>query len=608
MPGGLSFGSQTITVSYSGDTTYATSTTNATLNILNDSLRLQYNSQTLANSPFAVNVQIAMLSPPTSGNTVSAAAAPAPTGSLTLSEGSTVLATIPDLTQATPTSAGYFTLTATSLPPGAQTLKVTYNGDSNYSANRASFGVNALSTLATSVSSSYSTSVYVGQAYTVNAAIYGTLSLGVPRTGTLSLVEGSNTLASVNIATATPNTNGSFALTVPGGLSLGANGLQVVYSGDTNYTGSSQTLQTVTARLNPDSVSLSYTTPIAGAPLTINAKINGTVLAGVARTGTLTLTEGSSQLAQVDITTATPNASGYYALSVPGGLSFGSQTLTVTYSGDGTYATSSANATLNIVNDSLKLQYNGQTLANSPFAINVAIAPQTPPSSGATATAAVAATPTGSLTLMQGTTVLATIPDLTQATPSLTGYYTLTDTAGLPLGSQSLKIVYSGDSNYSANTVGFGLTVVSSLATSVSSSYPTSAYVGMPYTVNAGIYGTVSLRSRAHGYPVARRCQRQHVGQREHRHRHAQHQRHVCLDRVGWPAARGEYRPASGLQRRYQLHRIVSDLEDGHGESDPRFDLAELRNPPIESAPDSQRAHQWHRARHDTAHRHAHAQ
>ena len=243
-----------------------------------------------------MNVGIVAASIPAGSN--AAAVTAAPTGSLTLLQGTTVLATIPDLTQVTPSTSGYYTLTGTGLPVGSQTLKVVYSGDSNYSGNSASLGLTSVATLTTSVSTSYSTTAYASQPYTVNAIISGTLALGLPRTGTLTLQDaGGNTLAQVNIATATPNASGWFALTVPGGLAAGtATGLQVVYSGDSSYAGSSQTLKPINVSLVPDSVALSYSTPQAGQPLTINAKINGTVVTGVSRTGTLTLSEGVAQL------------------------------------------------------------------------------------------------------------------------------------------------------------------------------------------------------------------------------------------------------------------------------------------------------------------------
>ena len=326
-----------------------------------------------------------------------------------------------------------------------------------------SIGITSASTLTTSVSSSYSTSAYVGEPYTVNAFINGSVALGVPRTGTLTLEDANgNTLAGpVNISTATANANGSFPLTIPGGLPLGANaGLQVVYSGDTNYATSTQTLKTINVNLIPDTIALNYTTPLAGQPLTINATLHGTVLTSTPRTGTLTLEDANGNVlaGPLDITTTTPNSDGSFSLSVPAGLSVGSQTLTVVYSGDSTYAPGSTNATLNITNDTLSLAFSSTTVVGSPFSVSVAIL--TPTSSSTSSNvqpAVVTATPpapTGSLTLMQGTTVLASIADITQVAPDSSGFYTLTDSAGLALGDNTgLTVVYSGDANYSPLTV-----------------------------------------------------------------------------------------------------------------------------------------------------------
>jgi hypothetical protein len=51
----------------------------------------------------------------------------------------------------------------------------------------------------------------------------------------------------------------------------------------------------------------------------------------------LTLTQGTAVLASLDLATATPNSSGYYPLILGAGLSAGSHTLKVVYSGDALY-------------------------------------------------------------------------------------------------------------------------------------------------------------------------------------------------------------------------------------------------------------------------------
>ena len=98
----------------------------------------------------------------------------------------------------------------------------------------------------------------------------------MPRTGTLSLVEAGNTLASVNVATTTPSSSGYYALTVAAGLPAGTNNLTVVYSGDTNYATSVRLLcDNVDGQASNDSLGLSSSRrqPLAGQPYHDNAEI-----------------------------------------------------------------------------------------------------------------------------------------------------------------------------------------------------------------------------------------------------------------------------------------------------------------------------------------------
>ena len=60
----------------------------------------------------------------------------------------------------------------------------------------------------------------IGQPYTVTAAVITTAGGATP-TGTLSLISGTTTVASVNLATATPGSNGYYALTAASGLVAG---------------------------------------------------------------------------------------------------------------------------------------------------------------------------------------------------------------------------------------------------------------------------------------------------------------------------------------------------------------------------------------------------
>ena len=115
----------------------------------------------------------------------------------------------------------------------------------------------------------------------MDAAINGTLLANTPRTGTLSLTEGTATLATINISTTAPNSAGYYWLTVPAGLAAGSDTLKVSYSGDANYQSSSAI--TILTVLN-DQMAVQYSTQaLAGQAYTVNAAINGSLVGGAPR-------------------------------------------------------------------------------------------------------------------------------------------------------------------------------------------------------------------------------------------------------------------------------------------------------------------------------------
>ena len=120
----------------------------------------------------------------------------------------------------------------------------------------------------------------MGQAFSLSAHIVTSPGSTAVPTGTLTLTEGTATLASLSLATATPNSAGYYTLSVPG-LALGANSLKVAYSGDTNYAAVSSSLTITGVTTVSTSIGLSYATPLAGQSFTMNAVINPTVQAGV---------------------------------------------------------------------------------------------------------------------------------------------------------------------------------------------------------------------------------------------------------------------------------------------------------------------------------------
>ena len=55
-----------------------------------------------------------------------------------------------------------------------------------------------------------------------------------------------------------------------------------------------------------DTIELGWITPLAGQAFTMNAEINGTLISGTPRTGTLTLSEGGNTLANLNLGNAGP--------------------------------------------------------------------------------------------------------------------------------------------------------------------------------------------------------------------------------------------------------------------------------------------------------------
>ena len=190
----------------------------------------------------------------------------------------------------------------------------------------------------------YSTQAYIGTTYTVSTAINGALVNGAARTGTLSLVEGTTTLVSVDITQVSPNSSGYYALSVPGGLPAGANSLKVVYSGDANYLALTSTLATVTSA--SDFLGLSYTgSVLVGQPYTVGVSIlTGTTPVNPAPTGTLTLMSGTTPLASLNIT-GVGAENGDYTLGGADRRDGWGHSLSVVYSGDSNYSSATASLT-----------------------------------------------------------------------------------------------------------------------------------------------------------------------------------------------------------------------------------------------------------------------
>ena len=387
----------TLTAIYSGDSTYPTGNATASLTVtgLNATVKVTpaASSVTTASS---LSVTVAV-----SGSSAT------PTGTVTLTGGgfNSTAATL---------SGGSATIVipANSLSVGSDTLTASYSGDTTYSpaTGTASETVNALLTPSVKVTPA-ATTIVVSSSLSVTVALTGS---GATPTGTITLSGGGYT------STATSLSGGSATIVIPANsLSVGSDILTASYSGDTNYASARGTASVTVAALplTPTvTVTPSATTLDSGSTLSVPVAVTG---AGVTPTGTVTLSGGG-----YTSTTGTL-ANGSYTFAVPANsLSAGSDTLTVSYSGDANYATGTGTASVSVT--------------ESVYTVAASTPPAVSPGSPATLTVTVS-TPSGYSGTITLVCALTSSPSGAQDLPTCTGS-TVTLGGGTTTGTATITV------------------------------------------------------------------------------------------------------------------------------------------------------------------------
>lgn len=211
--GSLATGTDTLTVTYSGDSNYATTTGTANVTVTGlptptVSVTPGANAITSAQS-LAVSVKVAG-----SGST--------PTGTVTLKSG-TYTSSVTTLAS----GAASITVPAGSLAVGADTLTVTYSGDSNYAGATGTAQVTVTLLTPTITITPAATSIDSSQSLSVALAVTGT---GGTPTGTIMLSSGTYASSETNLSA------GAATIVIPGNsLSPGTTAVTAAYSGDGTY-------------------------------------------------------------------------------------------------------------------------------------------------------------------------------------------------------------------------------------------------------------------------------------------------------------------------------------------------------------------------------------
>ncbi len=341
-----------------------------------------------------------------------------PDGTVTFSWGTTA--------QTETLNAGQATYSTAALPSGLTTITASYSGDTANdilgSEGTLSQDVQASDTIA--VTSTLNPSNY-GQPVTFTATISSTATQAA--TGTVDFLDNGK-----SIGTGTLSGNPAAATFTTSSLVVGTHPITVSYAGD-SYNAAATSLpplsQVVNETQTATTISAAPAPGIAGTPETITATVK--VIAGAATvTGTVTFTSGTTTLGTANLNTATETA------AIQPVLAPGTYQIVATYSGDSNDQGSASAPQALTVNQAT----TETTVSASP---NPALVLQ-----AVTFTAKVTgngATPTGTVTFMEGTTTLGT------ATLS-GGAASYTDTAGLAAGSYQITAVYSGDADNAAST------------------------------------------------------------------------------------------------------------------------------------------------------------
>jgi hypothetical protein len=250
------------------------------------------------------------------------------------------------------------------------------------------------------------------------------------------------------------------------GLTLGSHSLTAVYNGANLFDASTSTVLSQTVQQDSTTTSLSSSASAAqiGQSLTFTATV--TPASSGMPTGTVTFENGTTVLG-VAIVAAT--SSGAQASFTTSALAIGSYSVTAVYSGDNSFTGSTSVALM-------------QTVGQESTTITLSSSAPTATSGQsltftATVTGADGGTPTGSVTFMDGTTVLGTAM-LSAASSGAQATFT---TSTLANGAQTITAVYSGDSTYAASTSAvLNQTVSTSSSVSSATSLSASALQAAP--------------------------------------------------------------------------------------------------------------------------------
>jgi subtilase family serine protease len=461
---GFTVGSDTITASYGGTSTFAPSSGTDALTV----------------SPLPVTTTTATVSPSsvTIGGTTSLTAAVSSTspgtisGTVTFKMGATTLGSA-SISNASATLSNVAVTTTNGFGVGSDSITASYGGSTAYAASTGSINltVTAVPLATTTLSLAVSpTSVMPGSTINLTATVSSTTSGTI--SGTVTFKVGGTTIATSTVSNGTATA--STTVTTANGFSSGAsNQITATYSGNvtfaassgfTNLTVQSLAVTTLQATASPSTVTI-------GSPTTLTVGVSS----GTPGTpsGTVTFKVGTTTLGTVTLSGAT--ASLATTVNAANGFASGWNSISVSYSGDSVFAASTG----------------AVTLVENPPAVTTVATSATPSSltiGGATTLVAsvssgTAGNITGTVTFKIGTTTLGS-PTLNNGTATLS--ISTAQANGFSVGTDTISATYSGNTSFAASAATVQVTLAA---------VPTYTLTASPTAVSGSSTVVLSLNS-----------------------------------------------------------------------------------------------------------------
>lgn len=369
---------------------------------------------------------------------------------------------------AVPLTGDTASVTISALRAGNHTVVATYDGDPDFAASASAQLTQGVGMAATSVSATSSSSPSVtGEQVTFTAVVAAVgPGAGTP-TGTVQFTVDGEPLGGPVALTDGGATSPAIALRP------GSHPVVAAYSGDGDFSGSSQSFaQAVDPAQTTTTVTSSVDPSVFGQPVTFSAAVAAVAPGGGTPSGTVQfLVDGTP----VGVPVALVDGQGDSAPVAD--LAPGDHAVTAVFTGDdGAYVPSTSAPYTQQVNRA----QTRTTLTSSaepavfgqPVTFTAAVAPVAPG----------AGSPTGTVTFLDGTTVLGTVP----VGPG-TGERASLTTSALVVAQHAIQAQYSGDDNFLAGSDALTQTVLRGQTSTVLTSSANPAQSGQPITFSARV-------------------------------------------------------------------------------------------------------------------------